>query len=232
MNRSHAAALLITVLALSTVGVAASTLPSAQPADRPDSSFRGGFDEAHSGSGGKGASQSINHLALPDLNVENGVKSDRSQSKSTVGRLVVGVALFLAGTALVLWRLTSDDSQAARESEKETDVSTDEVTSEVAHSKRRNLPPTNEVYRAWNTLGTSLEAHREAQETPTEFAQRAIRAGHPRNAVERLTALFCSVRYGGEPPTADREKRAQNAVEQIQRTNDSNSADSAASLSE
>jgi hypothetical protein len=52
--------------------------------------------------------------------------------------------------------------------------------------------------------------------TPAEFAAVAVEAGIDREDVEELTALFEAVRYGGESPTEDRERRALEALRSVE----------------
>ncbi|WP_266080800.1 DUF4129 domain-containing protein [Haladaptatus caseinilyticus] len=60
-----------------------------------------------------------------------------------------------------------------------------------------DAPLTNDVYRAWRSMITSLGSPWENQETPAELEQRAITARLPEAPVHELTELFRSVRYGG-----------------------------------
>jgi transglutaminase-like putative cysteine protease len=70
----------------------------------------------------------------------------------------------------------------------------------------------NDVYRAWTALAAGLEG---TQRTPAAVADRAVEAGLPEDAVAELTALFREVRYGGAEPTAERERRAEEALSRI-----------------
>lgn len=74
----------------------------------------------------------------------------------------------------------------------------------------------NEVYRAWQEMTQYLDVSRPATSTPGEFARAAIAAGCDEAAVEQLTDVFEEVRYGGADPTADRERRAIDALRHIE----------------
>ncbi|ELZ80280.1 hypothetical protein C453_19440 [Haloferax elongans ATCC BAA-1513] len=220
MNRSRAIALLVTVFALAVLGVAAGTLESAQPTAPTDSgdaptSPRPGSDEG-SPKPDEPDGQPVEHVAFPDVDLTNGLDSG-GNSESTLSRLGIGVVLFVIGSALVLWRLTSDDSQTEIDA---TRTETLSETAETTHSPEthvRDVSPTNGVYHSWYTMVSLLDSAPDPQRTPTELEQDALESGFPESAVHSITDLFCAVRYGGQPPTSEREQRAQDALESIQR---------------
>lgn len=74
----------------------------------------------------------------------------------------------------------------------------------------------NEVYRAWVEMTGSLDVGRPSASTPGEFADAAVSAGLDRDAVEELTDLFREVRYGGVSADEDRERRAVEALRQVE----------------
>ena len=74
----------------------------------------------------------------------------------------------------------------------------------------------NEVYRAWRDMTEALDVDRPASSTPAEFAAAAVDAGVDEDPVEDLTAVFERVRYGGEDATAERERRAADALRRIE----------------
>lgn len=74
----------------------------------------------------------------------------------------------------------------------------------------------NEIYRAWEEMTTRLDIEREATTTPREFETRAVEAGLAPDDVRELTALFETVRYGGEAVTDDRERRAVTVLRRIE----------------
>lgn len=63
-----------------------------------------------------------------------------------------------------------------------------------------DVDPTNEVYRAWLEMVDRLDIDRTDATTPGEYARRARRLDVDTDAVDRLTALFERVRYGGADP--------------------------------
>lgn len=74
----------------------------------------------------------------------------------------------------------------------------------------------NEIYRAWAEMTTYLEVDDPETSTPGEFADAAIEAGMVPDDVHSLTELFESVRYGGEPPTSEREAAAIEVLRRIE----------------
>lgn len=74
----------------------------------------------------------------------------------------------------------------------------------------------NEVYRAWVEMTRHLDVDHPEASTPAEFAAAASEAGIDRSDVDELTDLFELVRYGGRPPTEERERRAVEALRRIE----------------
>ena len=76
----------------------------------------------------------------------------------------------------------------------------------------------NAVYEAWVEMTTHLDIDSPETTTPAEFADAAREAGMQPDHVETLTDLFREVRYGGEPVTEERERRALDALRDIEAT--------------
>ncbi|WP_396610529.1 DUF4129 domain-containing protein [Haloferax sp. S1W] len=76
----------------------------------------------------------------------------------------------------------------------------------------------NEVFRAWGEMTALLDVSNRASATPEEFAAVAVDAGMDRDDVTELTRLFEEVRYGGVEATVDRERRAVDALRNIEET--------------
>lgn len=74
----------------------------------------------------------------------------------------------------------------------------------------------NEVYRAWREMTMHVDVPNPASSTPAEFEAAARAAGMTGEDIEALTAVFRDVRYGGEAPTEDRERRAVDALRTIE----------------
>lgn len=218
LDRSHLATLLLTVFALAALGVAAGTLNSAHP---DDASTPGNEVVPPSGEQDTAKSQpltgvsSSGHFLLPESNVTNSLQDEQTQSGSVLTRLVLGVILLFFGAALVLWRLTSGESPADIAADDETDTLVEEQMAYTPPTDARNVPPTNEVYRAWQAMIAVLDVDTADNKTPAEIAEAAIKSGFPASEITTLTETFCNVRYGGMAPTNEHEQDAQEALEGI-----------------
>lgn len=232
LNRSHVATLLLTVFALTALGVAAGTLHSAHPNDTPKS---GSGDDLTSGGKGTAKGQMLTggsesaHLVLPEVNVGNDLRDEQTRSGGVLPRLVLGVVLLFFGAALVLWRLTSDESSADVAVDDEADSLVEERTPHTPSPGARNVPPTNGVYRAWQAMIAALDVDTVDNKTPAELAEAAVESGFPASHVAALTETFRNVRYGGTTPTTEHEQRAREALEGIRQVaprDNSNQSDS------
>lgn len=76
--------------------------------------------------------------------------------------------------------------------------------------------PDDGVARAWYRMVERLDTRNRESRTPAELARRAIDEGMHPDAVQELTALFRTVRYGADRPTTDRERRAARALERLE----------------
>lgn len=75
--------------------------------------------------------------------------------------------------------------------------------------------PVTSVTEAWAAMTDLVPVRNPETTTATEFARRAIDAGLPAAPVERLTALFREVRYGGRPDSEDRVAAARRALDAL-----------------
>jgi len=80
--------------------------------------------------------------------------------------------------------------------------------------------PTPTVRRAWHRLVDRLGVSRRETRTPGQIARRAIDAGYPDDAVDRLTAAFRDVEYGGRSESDDRVRAAYEALDRIRSEED------------
>jgi hypothetical protein len=76
----------------------------------------------------------------------------------------------------------------------------------------------NEVFRAWKRMTEFVDVPAPKSSTPADFARAAQAAGMNEADVTALTDLFRAVRYGGEVPTEERERRAIEALREIEAT--------------
>lgn len=142
--------------------------------------------------------------------------------------LVVVVVVLLGAVAVVL--LTGEHRQSeatAAQDQAEPDVSTEQRTDvaaigaaagQAADRIERDGAFENEVYRAWAAMTDFLSVDHPESSTPGEFAEAAVAAGMERDDVDRLTALFATVRYGGADPTPERERTAVETLRHIEQT--------------
>lgn len=129
------------------------------------------------------------------------------------GALAVLVAAALAGLSLLAYRAAGDEGAALAD-----DARGDERPGPPPAGRGANprpvpgdAPADNAVYRAWRDLTAGLDVSRAEARTPAELAAAAVERGADAGAVGELRGLFVAVRYGGRPPTADREERARDA---------------------
>ncbi|WP_134669404.1 DUF4129 domain-containing protein [Halorussus marinus] len=135
--------------------------------------------------------------------------------------LLVGLGLALAGAVALLVVSSSGDDADPDESvagpETREDVAAVGRAAGAAADRIEDATDVdNEVYRAWREMTSHLDVANPDSSTPAEFAAAAVEAGIDREDVEELTALFEEVRYGGESPTDDRERRALDALRSVE----------------
>lgn len=80
--------------------------------------------------------------------------------------------------------------------------------------------PQDEVERAWYEMVTALDVDERWSKTPREYAEEAVARGRDADAVSRVTEVFEEVRYGGQPVTDERERRARDGLERLQTEED------------
>ena len=127
----------------------------------------------------------------------------------------VGTAITaLVGVGAVVWVRwlwsTPDDFGAARGTPDATDPAVTTPPGSIG-----DLDPSNDVYGAWVELVRRVEVPRHGTMTPRELARVAIEEGFDREAVESLTAVFETVRYGETPPSSEHESCAQAALDAL-----------------
>ncbi len=135
-----------------------------------------------------------------------------------VGGIAVAVTLItLTRSGGVRELVASTDETTGDESNGATDVvAVGRVAGRAADRIETGVDADNEVFRAWTAMTEHLDVDRPESSTPQEFADAAVSAGFDRADVTELTDLFAAVRYGGEDPTDDRERRAVAALRRIE----------------
>lgn len=74
----------------------------------------------------------------------------------------------------------------------------------------------NEVFRAWAAMTDALDLESPETVTPAAFEAAAVDAGMAPDDVAELRRLFEAVRYGGQTPSDERERRAMSALRRIE----------------
>lgn len=165
-----------------------------------------GNERAASGGGvAAGGGNGGTALGLPSLGDGlGGVAGERSPSRPLVGAVLIAV-----GGVLVLVGLLRDDPSAPASTGR-TDAT---VSAREEPGRTYAGTGSNEITRAWTELRRRVDD--DPCRTPGELAREAIDREQPAEAVETLTDLFETVRYGDGEPTADRERRARAAADRL-----------------
>lgn len=139
-----------------------------------------------------------------------------------VGTLVAVAALVLTGNHDQIEHEAVDDEEDEPDPEPATDVRAVGAAAGRAADRIESTDEfENEIYRAWAAMTDHLDVERPESSTPAEFATAATAAtaaGMDPADVDRLTGLFEAVRYGGEAPTAERERAAVETLRRIEST--------------
>jgi len=147
-------------------------------------------------------------------------QNDREVSPVLFG--IVGLAMVVLAAAV--YRYSGTDIDVTTE---ETTSETDEqaameavgrAAGRAADRLEADSDLENAIYRAWREMADALDVTHPRTTTPEEFAEVAIDAGMSDEDVRELTRVFEEVRYGDRQPTPERERRAQEALQRIQRT--------------
>ena len=152
-----------------------------------------------------------------------GVGGDGAVSTPEALFAAVVVAALLASLVVLLAAAGDDDADATegaagdeRDDDPEPDLGAVGRAAGEAADRIESSDADNEVYRAWRDMTAVLDVDRPKSSTPAEFAAAAVDAGVDEDPVADLTAVFERVRYGGRDATADRERRAVEALRRIE----------------
>ncbi|MDQ2073343.1 DUF4129 domain-containing protein [Haloarcula sp. H-GB4] len=195
------AASLNTVSTAPTVTTGESTVDSTPPPQGP-------------GGGGPGTPAGTQSATrVPETETETAAASKASDGPPR-WQVVAGLALVVLGGLVVLYELTRGEASDP-ESGDEDPPPTPTAPAADSVLLTGDVPPENDVYRAWSALRNRVESVDEAsgqpaQEpvTPADVREGAIESGLPQQPVTALTELFCAVRYGDAAATPERERRA------------------------
>ncbi len=210
-DRRRLAEFLGILVVILVIGLLAQSL-GFQPAD---SSVTGG------GSPGEGNSPGEGGESEPGTGAGSG-RADDSTAVAVPALLLGVVFLVLLVVSYLLVDRTVAGSEPAEtpETEPQEPTALGEIAGRAADRIEAGGDQTtaadNEVYRAWQEMTARLDVEQGETTTPREFETRATDAGMAADDVRELRRLFEEVRYGGESPTDDRERRAVTVLRQVE----------------
>lgn len=162
----------------------------------------------------------------PDISAGNGTDAadgSKGEGDDTTSRLQIGaifLALVAALFALAVY-VQRRDRPLTEDSEMDEMADSAEIAtaaSEAVDQLEQVSDSENAVYRAWARMAEPLDVDHPESSTPGEFADAARAAGLYPDDVDELTTLFEEVRYGTTQITAEHERRAEHALQRIERS--------------
>jgi len=200
----------LAVVALATVATSLDSVSTEPTIDTEDPTLT--VKTVSGGGSGSGTGTSGPEGRDQPTRTEIAAESDGGGADVPLWQVVVGLALFLVGSAVALYGLTRGEDEGdtgdGRPDPEPTAPSADSVVLGSA------VPASNDVYRAWAALCGAVPLDPDGQ-TPADVAEAAVAAGHPPAAVAALTDAFCAVRYGDAAPTSEREARARTLASEL-----------------
>ncbi|MBX0293288.1 DUF4129 domain-containing protein [Haloarcula nitratireducens] len=130
--------------------------------------------------------------------------------------VLAGIVLFRAADAET-WTVTDADTETEDGTATEDPTALGEAAGRAADRIADDAPLDNAVYRAWREMTDALAVPDPETSTPGEFQTAAVDAGMDPEDVAVLTDLFRTVRYGDRPATEERERRAEQALRNVER---------------
>lgn len=141
-------------------------------------------------------------------------------STSVVPMVILGGFFLVVGLVAVFhWRffMNRDETVETERAGSRDPEPVGDPTMSVAQSPvAENEGPDNAVYRSWHRLARRAGVAHDRTRTPGEVADAAIEEGLQRDAVRTITNVFSEVRYGHQPVTDERERRAESALQSIE----------------
>lgn len=160
---------------------------------------------------------SIN-ISNQTLQVQNGSAGGGGEVVTSPPVLLFGVLLLGILLFFLFIRGSGDDEYDEPPEEAEDEPLDDiaDVAGDAADRIESQSDLENAVFRAWRDMTAHLDIASPETTTPAEFATAARDAGMQAQHVDTLTDLFREVRYGGQPVTEERERRALDALRDIE----------------
>lgn len=164
-----------------------------------------------------------NETGLLDGGGAPGITGSGEAVTTPTAALGLLLVVAIAGSVILLIRSAATDQTTPETAESDTTVAepataVGTVAGEAADRLADDADVSNEVYRAWREMTTYLDVDHPRASTPAEFAAAAVDAGMAREDVTELTAVFEEVRYGPGSVTDDQERRAREALRNIEAT--------------
>lgn len=164
-----------------------------------------------------------NQTGLTDGGGAPGLAGSGETVTTPTAALGLLLVVAIAGSVVLLIRSAAADQTDPENAESDTTVAepasaVGTVAGEAADRLADDADVSNEVYRAWREMTTYLDVDHPRASTPAEFAAAAVDAGMAREDVTELTAVFEEVRYGPGSVTDDQERRAREALRNIEET--------------
>lgn len=165
-------------------------------------------------------SETTNETRIPLFGGGSGEASGAAVSAPTLAVFVlVGIALLGALAVVLATRGDDEDDVEGPEPPASAEADIAAVARAAGTAADRiaaDAPVDNEVFRAWGEMTDALELESPETTTPAAFEAAAVEVGMAPDDVEELRRLFEEVRYGGEAPSAERERRAMSALRRIE----------------
>jgi len=166
------------------------------------------------GGGGSGTPEGTQSATrIPETDAETAAAANANDGPPR-WQVAAGLALVVLGGLVVLYELTRGETTDS-DAEDGDPPPTPTAPAPDSVSLTSDVPPENDVYRAWAALRDRIESAGEASGppgegpvTPDDVRDGAIESGLPQQPVTALTELFCAVRYGDAAATPERERRA------------------------
>lgn len=154
---------------------------------------------------------------------ESGVGGEGDAVSTPTSLLGIVLLLALVGSVGLLVFSTGDDEETLADEPPEPPEAAQPagigaVAGVAADRLENDADVENAVYQAWVEMTRHLDVDSPRSSTPAEFAAAAVDAGMAQEDVTELTDLFESVRYGGQEPSETEERRAIEALRNIEET--------------
>jgi len=204
----------LAVVALAMVAASVETVSTAPTVTTEEPTVDSTPPPQEPGGGGPGTPEGTQSATrVPETDTATAAASNANDGPPR-WQVAAGLALVVLGGIAVLYELTRGEATDP-DPDDENPPPTPTAPAADSVSLAADVPPENDVYRAWSALRNRVESGGEASGpparepvTPADVRDGAIESGLPEQPVTALTELFCAVRYGDAAATPEREQRA------------------------